>query len=168
MNLIRCLAAKAVWTLFLLLALAAPPVLANPVHGHGHVGTMSGAMEVVVSGEEIRVLLTFTNHSPRVVWMEKLDEGQAPLRSEFEIRNGEGRMMPYLGPMAKRPAFVKADFFALEPGRSFRREIRIDDRYDFPEGQGDYRMTFSYPSWNERTREAVYRTLPSAKFTYSR
>jgi hypothetical protein len=165
-NPIRSLVFKAVWALIPLALLAAPPTRAG--HGHAPSGPVAGAMELAVLGGEIRVALTFTNHTQRVVWIEKLEEGQAPMRSEFEIRSDDGRLVPYIGPMAKRLPYTKADFVALEPGRTSRREIRIEDRYDFPEGQKDYRATFSYLTWNEKTREAVFRSLKSAKFTYSR
>jgi hypothetical protein len=77
-------------------------------------------------------------------------------------------MVPYLGPTAKHRAFTKADFFPLEPGETSRREILIQDRYDFPEGQKAYRANFSYLYWNVQTREAVFRSLKSEKFSYGR
>ncbi|MDR3670751.1 MAG: hypothetical protein P4L36_07900 [Holophaga sp.] len=166
MNLIRSLALKVLWVLFPLALLAAPPARATP--SHGPAGPVAGTMEVAVSGGEIRVSLTFSNHSQRIVWLEKLEAGQMPLRSEFEIRTEDGRMVPYLGPTAKRPPFAKGDFFPLEPGHASRREIRIQDRYDFPEGEAVYKLTFSYLSWNDKTREAVFRSLKSVRFTYSR
>jgi hypothetical protein len=156
----------AAWALWPLALLANPATRVNP--GHAPAGPLAAAMEVAVWGGEIRVTLTFRNHSPKVVWLEKLEEGQAPMRPEFEIRTSDGRLVPYLGPMAKRPVYTKGDFFPLEPGRTSQREIRIDDRYDFPEGQKDYRATFSYPTWNVQTRAAVFRTLKSVKFTYGR
>jgi len=165
-NPIRSLAPKALWALFPLALLAAPP--AQVAHGQAPAGSLAGAMEVAASGAEIRVTLTFSNHSPRTVWLEKLEDGQMPMRSEFEIRSEDGRMVPYLGPTAKRQPCTKGDFFPLEPGHASRREIRIEGRYDFPEGQKNYRATFGYLYWNERTREAVFRSLGPRRFTYSR
>lgn len=166
MNPIRTLVLKALWTLFPLALLAAHPVRA--AHGQAPAGPVAGTMEMAVSGGEIRVTLTFSNHSSRIVWLEKLDDGQMPMRSEFEIRSEDGRMVPYLGPTAKHRAFAKGDFFPLEPGQTSKREIRIQDRYDFPEGQKAYRASFSYLYWNAQTREAVFRSLKSEKFTYGR
>jgi hypothetical protein len=125
-------------------------------------------MEVAASGGEIRVTVTFSNPTPRIVWLEKFEDGQMPQRSEFEIRGEDGRMVPYVGPTARHRPFTRGAFFPLEPGQTWKREIRIQDRYDFPEGQKTYRATFSYPCWNDRTREAVFRSLKSEKFTYSR
>ena len=166
MNPIRSLASKALWALFPLALLAAPPAQVIPAHAPA--GAVAGTMEVAVSGEEIQVTLTFSNHSPRIVWLEKFEDGQMPMRSEFEIRSEDGRMVPYLGPTAKHRPFAKGDFFPLEPGHTSKRVIRIADRYGFPEGQKTYRATFSYLSWNEKTREAVFRSLKSEKFTYGR
>jgi len=161
-NLLRSLAPKALWALFPLALLAAPPARIAPGQA------LAGTMEMAPSGTEIRVTLRFTNHSQRVVWLEKFEDGQMPMRSEFEIRSEDGRMVPYLGPTERRRALAKGDFFPLEPGQTSRREIRIEDRYEFPEGQRTYWVTFSYPTWNERTREAVFRTLKAEKFTYGR
>lgn len=166
MNPIRTLVPMAAWALLPLILQANPATRINP--GHVPAGTLAVAMEVAVWGGEIRVTLTFRNHSPKVVWLEKLEEGQAPMRSEFEIRTNDGRLVPYLGPTAKRPVYTKGDFLALEPGRTSQREIRIDDRYDFPEGRKEYRATFSYLTWNVQTREAVFRTFKSVKLTYGR
>ena len=166
MNPIRSLTPKALWAFLPLALLANLP--AQSAHGHAPTGPVAGVMELSGEGGELRATVTFTNHTSRVVWLEKLPDGEMPMRSEFEIRSEDGRMVPYRGPMAKRGAFTKADFYPLEPGHTSKREIRIEDRYDFPEGQKTYRATFSYLYWNAHTREAVTRSLKSVRFTYTR
>ena len=166
MNPMPALVRTLAWALVPWALLAAPPARVHP--GQPPAGPVAGAMEVAVLGGEIKVTLTLVNHSARVVWLERLEEGGAPMRPEFEVRSEDGRLVPYLGPMAKRQAFGKGDFFPLEPGRTSRREIRIDDRYGFPEGRNEYRMTFSYLTWNEKSRQATFRSLNSVKFSYGR
>lgn len=131
-------------------------------------GSLAGTLEVRVSGGAIQATLTFVNHSQRVVWLEKIEDGQAPGRAECEIRSGDGRQVPYTGPTDRRKVHGKADFFPLEPGHTSKREFRLDDRYAFPEGEREYRLTFSYLSWNDRTRTVVSRSLSPVRFTYGR
>jgi hypothetical protein len=144
---------------------------AAPGHAHGHsreaAGPVQGTLEIKAGGGEVKAVLTYANVSHRRVWLEKVEEGEAPMRPEFEIRT-DGRQVSYVGPMAKRQPYTRADFFPLEPGQSHRREVRIDDRYDFPEGEHAYRATHTYLMWNDRTRQAVHRTLKPAAFTYAR
>lgn len=159
------LAAALAW-----LGLAGPAgFAAGHRHAHGHpvAGPVTGTVNIKVLGGEIRAELQYTNVSSRIVWLEKLEEGQAPMRPEFEVRS-DGRQVPYTGPMAKRKPYTRADFFALEPGRTHTREVRLDDRYAFQEGARTYTATHSYLLWNDRTRQAVHRSLPSATFTYTR
>ncbi len=141
------------------------PLLAGP--GFTEAGPVSGAMTVTVMGKEIKVHLIFHNHTRNVVWLEKIEEGQAPARAEFEIRT-DGRLVPYQHPTPKRPPFTRNDFFKLEPGQTCRREIAIDDLYNFPEGDHAYVATHGFLTWNDKTREARYRHLKPVRFTYAR
>jgi hypothetical protein len=162
-NPIRSLALVTVWALVPLALVANPPGrIAAPS------GTLAGTLEVAVAGGEIRATLTFINHSQKVVWLEKTEGEQAHERSEFEIRSSDGRQVPYAGPTAKPKAHAKDDFFALEPGQTSRRELRIDDRYRFPDGEREYRATFSYLFWNPKTRQVASRSLKPVKFKYGR
>jgi hypothetical protein len=156
------------------LSLGLVPVLAaTPRHGHGHghgqgaEGPLAGTLEIQAAGGGVTAAITYTNVSQRVVWLEKIDEGQAPPRPEFEIRS-EGRLVAYSGPVAKRGPYTRADFFPLEPGRSHRRIVRLDECYAFPEGEHAYRATHAYLVWNDRTRQAVHRSLKPAVFTFAR
>ena len=143
------------------------PAAAGHAHGHAAAGPVTGTVEIKAVGGTVRALITYTNVSSRVVWLERLEEGQAPPRPEFEIRT-DGRQLPYTGPMAKRGPYTRADFFPLEPGRSHRREVRLEERYGFPEGDHAYLATHTYLTWNDRTRQAVHRTLKPAVFTFAR
>ena len=133
------------------------------------VGGVAGTMAVTVLGGEIRVRLSFVNRSQRTVWLEKIEEGQAPDRAEFEIRS-EGRSVAcrHKEPAAGHRPLTRADFFKLEPGQQYQREVKIDDRYDFPDGGRDYLATHSFLTWNDKTRQAVFRSLRPVRFTYSR
>ena len=163
-------------------------------HGQGVDGPVTGTVEIKVFGSEVRAVIVYTNVSPRMVGIEKLEEGQAPLRAEFEIRYSstpsrgagrknhehlaapraepearpEWRQVPYTGPMAKRGPYTQADFFPLEPGRSHRREVRLDEHYGFPEGEHTYTATHTCLTWNYATRRTRHRTLKPATFTYTR
>ena len=155
--------------LFLAPPLAAAPAAA-PAASPAPAGPVAAALQLEHRGGELWAILTFSNVSPHPVWLERIDEGQAPARSEFEIRS-EGRSVPYTGPSshaaAQRPRH-RDGFVALEPGSTLRREVRIDDRYAFPEGERDYTAVHSYLAWNPRSRQAEFRTLKLVKFKYAR
>jgi hypothetical protein len=180
-SVLLCLAGNAGWT-------AASGHAHAHAHGHATDGPVTGTLEIKVSGDEVRAVITYTNVSSRVVGIEKLEEGQAPPRAEFEIRytqrpsqeEGQGspgagpevrptwRQVPYTGPLAKRASYSKADFLPLEPGRSHRREIRLDERYGFPEGEHTCTATHICLTWNYAERTTRHRTLRPVTFTYSR
>jgi hypothetical protein len=147
------------------IAAPAPPSKPAPVPA----GPVRAALAMAERGGELWATLTFTNVSSQPVWLERIEEGQAPPRSEFEIRS-EGRPVPYTGPTshdAHRLPRTRDAFFALEPGKTWQRELRIDDRYTFPEGARDYTAAHSYLVWNPRTRQAGLRTLKLVKFKYA-
>jgi hypothetical protein len=160
-------------------------------HGQGVDGPVTGTVEIKAFGGEVRATIIYTNVSSRVVGIEKLEEGQAPLRAEFEIRypnreaggetpegrtpsrtepevRAQWRQVPYTGPMAKRGPYTKADFLPLEPGRSHRREVRLDEHYGFPEGEHTYTATHTCITWNYATRRTRHRSLKPATFKYTR
>jgi hypothetical protein len=150
------------------LPLLLPAVLATvPGSAATNRGHLAGILAVSARNGELRATVTFTNHSARGVWLEQVEDGQGAARSEFEIRS-DGRQVPYIGPPARPLPGDRGAFFALEPGQSHVRELRLDDLYQFPEGSKDYTATFSYLVWDEKTRRAAVRTLRPVRFNYSR
>jgi hypothetical protein len=140
---------------------------ASLLAAHGHAGPVAGTLEIRVEGGELRATMVYRNLSARDVWLERIPEGQAPPRSEFEIR-ADGRQVAYTGPQARPGPRTRDEFFPLKPGQSHRREVRIDDRYDFPEGSRAYTATHTYLTWNVHTRREASRSLKPATFTYGR
>jgi hypothetical protein len=81
--------------------------------------------------------VTISNASDRPVLIERIPAGKGSLRQECEILQG-GVPISYVGPMAKRRPYEKADFVELQSGHAKTRTIKMGELYAFPAGRHEY------------------------------
>jgi peptidyl-Lys metalloendopeptidase len=112
------------WTLSAAALLAAASATAGPLD---RLDIRLATAQPVVQGEaSVTVDVTVTNvagHAVRVLkWQLPEGELHAPL---FRVTHEDGRAVPYIGPLAKRPAPRAADYVHLPAGatRSYRVEL---------------------------------------------
>ncbi len=110
---------------FLLLGLAAAPVLAQDV-----TVTVTPARQNFARSDDVRVEVTLSNHglAPQFIlkWHTPVEGVEAPL---FDVQR-DGQPVRYLGIEAKRPAPGPNDYVRLEPGASVSTTVELSALYE--------------------------------------
>lgn len=124
------------------------------------------AVSTTKSGE-LCVSINLVNTSGKVVLLEKIGPAPAPMRQEFEIKQGS-QSLEYVGPMVKRGPFVKADFFPLAPGEKHTRKVRLDNVYEFLAGTKRYELKYFYLCFDEAKGGAETYSSEGMGFTFKK
>jgi hypothetical protein len=102
-------------------------------------------IKTILKAKELWVNLTFSNQSKQPIYLNKLDIGMSPrlMNKLFLVKEG-GQEIAYTGVMVKRRTPTLEDFVLLEPGKSVKTSIRLDQSYAFKPGQHRYVIQYSH------------------------
>lgn len=102
-------------------------------------------VKTIQKARELWVKLTFSNQSKQPVYLNKLDIGMSPrlMNKLFLVKEG-GQEIAYTGVMVKRRTPTLEDFVLLEPGKSVKTSIRLDQSYAFKPGKHHYVIQYSH------------------------
>jgi hypothetical protein len=104
---------------------------------------VSQAIAVESKGERVIINFTVNNRTENKVWVPRSVAAEQSLSGQiFEIRNGAGDPVPYIGPMVKRGPIGAADFTEIRARMRHRNKIDITDSYAFRKGPGNYELTY--------------------------
>ncbi|MFD1140938.1 hypothetical protein ACFQ4C_07455 [Larkinella insperata] len=111
--------------------------------------------------------MTFSNHSGKPVYLNKLDIGLSPrLMNKFFIVTQKGQEVPYTGVMVKRRPPTKDDFVVLAPGKRIRTSIRLDDSYALKAGTNRYSIQYRHYHGSP-TDDTVFQELLSKPYFFT-
>lgn len=132
--------------------------------------TKNDTVEVIqavdADADRLAVSLRMTNRSSAPVLVEHVDWLEAtPLRQEFEITS-EGQDIPYVGIMVKRAPYTREDFVALQPGQELVRRTRIDQAYEFLQGEHEYEIVHWHLGYEEKSGDVTSHSSPAVKFRF--
>lgn len=131
-------------------------------------GPLKVAQEIQVKKDgKICVKLEISNPSDKTVFLEKIGNAPAPMRQEFEILFGSDSI-EYIGPMAKRRAFVKEDFFPLLPGGKYSRTVEIQNLYEFPRGKHRFNSRYYYTCFDVSVGKPATYSSDQVEFEYKK
>lgn len=102
-------------------------------------------VQTIQKAKELWVNLIFSNQSKQPIYLNKLDIGMSPrlMNKLFLVKEG-GQEIAYTGVMVKRRTPTLEDFVLLEPGKSVKTSIRLDQSYAFKPGQHRYVIQYSH------------------------
>lgn len=91
----------------------------------------------------VKVTLTNTSDTPQYVlkWLTPFQGLDTPL---FEVTR-DGEAVPYVGPLIKRGAPKKSDYFVIKPGAKHTVKVDLSAVYDFSV-TGDYQISYKVHS----------------------
>lgn len=123
-----------------------------------------------ISSEQgaLYVVLNIKNVTADAVLLETLPaDRERTLGPEFLLKSG-GREVPFIGAMAKRRPYEKADFTELKAGATCTRKIRVDLDYELLQGKHRYDITYMYLIYNELNHKVEAGYSEATNFEYSR
>jgi|GEM_PF-3800303 len=117
-----------------------------------------------VNGRELTAILSFANHSPRAVYLEKQKTAlESALAYNVFVITEQGRRIPFTGPMVKRPPPRDDDFVRLASGTTLDAKVRLEAFYEFPSGSRDYEIV--YEAFNSSYHDQPLMELVSNRVT---
>jgi len=94
--------------------------------------------------EELFCNLKFTNNTKSIFFLDKKEIGMTEkVRSKLFLIHKNNDVIPYSGMMKKRKTPGVNDYLAIQPGDSVNTKIRIDNIYEFEEGNHEYTIQYS-------------------------
>jgi len=119
--------------------------LAATAHAGG-VKMQGVQQQVQVASKDGKVIVTVSvdNGSARPVYVPKaVFEDKELFGRVFDLKDGSGKEVDYIGPMVKRGPYTKADYLAVKPGGKRSNSIDITRSYDFKPGAHTYTLSYS-------------------------
>jgi hypothetical protein len=114
-------------------------------------------LSVEVSNKSVIAHLVFRNASERIIYANKqLIYYDGRIRNDyFEVKNGEGGKVRYLGVMANCTR-LPDEYIQLGPGEQINTSISLEKSYEFKEGES-YRIRYYAfnPSFQQEQQQLI-------------
>lgn len=151
--------------------LAALGMLALAATAHAGGVKMQGVQQQVqVASRDGKVIVTVSvaNGTARPIFVPKAVFADKELFGRvFDLRDGSGKEVDYIGPMVKRGPYTKADYLAVKPGAKRSNSIDITQSYDFKPGPNSYTLSYSGTYLGDLAKLDVATEVASAPASFS-
>lgn len=145
-----------------LLAIAAAAILTG--------GKMKVTLAIITSERDTKALLTFSNQTRDVLYLDKYDAClNGRLTSNvIKVSSVSGSDVEFIGQTVKRAPPSDKDYYRLGPGQQVSTEIRLDDVFKFDSGSHEYTFQYSAMSVDPRSHKVAQLTSNVARATVAR
>lgn len=101
-------------------------------------------VQAVSKDGKVIVTVSVDNGSAKPVFVPKAVFADKELFGRvFDLQDGSGKEVDYIGPMVKRGPYTKADYLAVKPGARRSNSIDITGSYDFRPGAHSYTLRYA-------------------------
>lgn len=105
---------------------------------------LTSSLDVATRAGKMLVTVKVENHTDKPVYVPRsVYEDDELFRREFDVRDGSGAEVQYIGPMVKRGPFTRDDYLAVKPGAKVSNTIDITRSYDFKKGPHKYTVSYA-------------------------